>query len=144
MRIDAIMRTGKIQEVEPRNTVSDDFEKKMAEKRSATDIESKLKSLLERIDIQGSKISKTFSLDALKEYKKLVIEFLNLTVSNAYKFTKQNHLDNRGRHRIYTIVKKVNEEMDQLTKDLLATEKNTISVLGKIENIRGMLLDVMA
>lgn len=119
------------------------FDQTLAGHRS-TNIKEKLKGLLERIDIQGKRLSDKMDLSELKEYKRLISEFLNIAVNSSHRFSKEHYLDSRGRHRVYAIVKKVDEELESLTNSLLKNEKNTIGVLGKIDNIRGMLIDIMA
>lgn len=121
-----------------------EFDSKMSEKKSATDIKNKLKGLLERIDVQATRLSKRLSIEDLREYKKLIKEFLDVAVSNSYSFTKERLLDHRGRHRIFGLVKKVNEELESLTGELLKSEKNRIGILSKMDDIRGLLVDVAA
>lgn len=76
------------------------------------------------------------------EYKKLVREFLDVTVNNSHVFYKENSLDRRGRHRVYSLVKKVDNELDELTKDFLNLENNRIRILRRLNDIKGMLLDI--
>ena len=79
----------------------------------------------------------------LKVYKKLISEFFDETVNNSHKFTKQNFLDRRGRHRVYAVVKTVNKELDELTNDVLNSEKDNIKILKRLDDIRGMILDII-
>ena len=58
-------------------------------------------------------------------------------------FYKENSLDRRGRHRVYSLVKKVDKELDELTKDFLDIEGNRIKILQRLDDIKGMLLDVL-
>lgn len=52
-------------------------------------------------------------------------------------------MDRRGRHRVYGIVKLVNESLDQLASELIKDEKDHLAILGKVDEIRGMLLDIL-
>lgn len=120
----------------------DDFESRMGQKREVKDIKQKLKGLLERIDLQASKLEKRLSIEDLKEYKKLVSEFMNEAISHSYQFNKERILDHRGRHRVFGLIKKINEELETLTKEVLKTEKSRIGILAKLDDIRGMLIDI--
>jgi uncharacterized protein YaaR (DUF327 family) len=51
-------------------------------------------------------------------------------------------LDRRGRHRVYGIIKLIDENLDELALELIKEEKDTIAVLNRIDEIRGLLLDI--
>lgn len=105
--------------------------------------EDKIKYLADKIFEQGVKLSKKTDIRELKVYKKLVSEFLEETINNSHKFTKKNFTDRRGRHKVFASVKKVNKELDDLTIDLLNNEKDNIKILKKLEDIRGLILDII-
>ena len=52
-------------------------------------------------------------------------------------------MDRRGRHRLYATVKKVNEKLEELTKEVLSSERDHLKILGRIEDIRGLILDIV-
>jgi uncharacterized protein YaaR (DUF327 family) len=52
-------------------------------------------------------------------------------------------MDRRGRHRIYTTVKKVNAKLEELTEEILKQEKDNLKIIGRIEDIRGLILDII-
>ena len=51
-------------------------------------------------------------------------------------------MDRRGRHRVYGIIRKVDELLDELAQELVKDEQDNIAILNKIDEIRGLLLDV--
>lgn len=105
--------------------------------------EERVTALAEQIGAQGETLGKKVDIRELKIYKALIAEFLNLAVGNSHKFSKQNFLDRRGRHRVYAIIKKINEELDLLTREILSEEKDNIGILQRLEDIRGLILDMM-
>lgn len=106
-------------------------------------IRDQLKLLYDKIETQSSKLQDKLFIEDLVEYKKLVREFLDVTVNNSHVFYKENSLDRRGRHRVYSLVKKVDNELDELTKDFLGLENNRIKILKRLDEIKGMLLDIL-
>ena len=54
----------------------------------------------------------------------------------------ENFLDRRGRHRVYGIVKLVDKNLDDLASELVKDEKDHLTILSKVGEIRGLLLDV--
>lgn len=97
----------------------------------------------DKISEQSDKIGEKLYLKDLIQYKKLVKEFLNVAVNNSHSFSQQNFLDRRGRHRVYGIVKNVDRELSSLTKEFLGQEVDRLSVIKKLDGIKGMLVDVM-
>ncbi|NLJ77864.1 MAG: YaaR family protein [Tissierellia bacterium] len=106
-------------------------------------IRQELELLFDRISVQTDKMRDKLFIEDLIEYKELIGEFLNITVSNSHVFYKENSLDRRGRHRVYSLVKRVDKELDELTKDFLNIEDNRIKILRRLDDIKGMLLDIL-
>ncbi|MBZ4646103.1 MAG: uncharacterized protein PWR27_2310 [Petroclostridium sp.] len=105
--------------------------------------EARLASLLDQINKQGERLSKNIDIKELKRYKKLISEFLYEATNNSHKFYKESILDRRGRHRVYAIISKVNDHLEQLTCEVLKEQKDNIKVLQRLDDIRGLLLDIM-
>ncbi|NMA33594.1 MAG: YaaR family protein [Clostridiaceae bacterium] len=104
--------------------------------------EEHLKSLVEEIIAQGERLAERVDIRELKIYKKLIAEFLDLAIGNSKKFSKRSLLDRRGRHRVFAIVRNINEELEQLTQDILQGEKENIRLLQRLADIRGLILDL--
>lgn len=104
--------------------------------------EEHLKSLVDEITAQGEKLSERVDIRELKIYKKLIAEFLDLAIGKSKKFSKRSLLDRRGRHRVFAIVRNINEELEQLTQDVLQGEKDNIGLLQRLADIRGLILDL--
>ena len=45
-------------------------------------------------------------------------------------------------HRTLVTVRKVNEDLEKLTEMVLAQEQDRLGILAKIDDIKGMLLDL--
>ena len=101
-----------------------------------------LENLYGQIVNQSDRIKDKMHLSEVIKYKNLVREFLNVAVTNSHQFSKQNFLDRRGRHRVYGIIKNVDRELESITKEFLNQEVDRISVIKKLDDIRGMLLDM--
>ena len=129
---------------QPIETDNNDFGHKMDRKRADGNFRGKLKNLLERIDIQAQKLSERLDIAELKRYRSLVTEFIDLSVRHSSEYQREHTLDGKGRHRIFGIVKKIDAELEQLTREVLQEHKDYIGVLAKLEDIRGLLVDIIA
>lgn len=106
------------------------------------ELKAGLATMMEDITQQGYKLGKRMDVRDMKLYRKLIKEFINEIASHSHKFSRENFLDKKGRHRVYGIVKQVNETLDELAAELLKDEKDHIAILNKIDEIRGLLLDI--
>jgi hypothetical protein len=79
----------------------------------------------------------------MKKYRSLIKEFLNEVVYRSHKFSRENFLDRRGRHRVYGIIRLIDSNLDELAGELVEDEKDHISILSKVGEIRGLLLDIL-
>ncbi len=103
----------------------------------------RLKGLIDDITTHGKRLSEHMDIKDMKKYRSLVTDFLNEVVTNSHKFSRENFLDRRGRHRVYGIVKMVNKNLDDLAQELLKKEKDHLAILGKVGEVRGLLLDII-
>ena len=101
--------------------------------------------LSERLSItmQGEKLGKHMDVRDMKHYRRLIQEFMNEIVNRSHKFSRENFLDRRGRHRVYGMIKRVNVVLDELAGELIKEEKDTLAILSKVDEIRGLLLDII-
>lgn len=136
----------KIQQVEePTKSVDsgdDSFKFTLIRNIEEKDLQEKLNSMMEEITVQGDKISKHMDIKDMKKYRELVKGFLNEVVSRSHEFSRENFLDRRGRHRVYGIVRLVDKNLDDLTGELVKDEKDHLAIISKIDDIRGLLLDI--
>ena len=92
--------------------------------------------------MQGKKISKNTDVKDMKRYRALIKDFLNEVVNRSHKFSRENFLDRRGRHRVYGIIRLIDKNLDELAAELIKEEKDNITILQKVDEIRGLLLDI--
>ncbi len=102
----------------------------------------KIQRMCEAIFKQGEAVAKKADVTELQRYRSMIQELMNETVSNGFEFTKAGSFDARGRHRVFATINKVNSKLDELTSELLKEQKDEIEVLHKVDDIRGLLVDL--
>lgn len=107
------------------------------------ELAGRLHGILEEISAQGKKIAKHMDLKDMKHYRELIKEFMNEIVNRSHKFSRENFLDKKGRHRVYTMIKLVDTNLDDLALEMIKEEQDPILILNKIDEIRGLLLDIL-
>lgn len=111
-------------------------------KTNEEDLHTRLNKLMSEIGKQGEKLEKNLDIKELKQYKRLITEFLDEVVNSSIKYSKHNQFDRRGRHKVYALVKKVNAKIEEISREFLKEEKDNIKILENIGSIKGMLLDM--
>ncbi len=107
------------------------------------ELQDRVAAILSEISEQGKRISKKTDVKDMRRYRELIKSFLNEVVYRSHQFSRENFLDRRGRHRVYGIIKLIDENLDELAEALLKDEKDNITILGKIDEIAGLLLDIL-
>jgi uncharacterized protein YaaR (DUF327 family) len=102
-----------------------------------------LKTLAEDIIKQGEIVCKRCDVKELKKYKELISSFLKEAVEYSYEFEKESKFDEFGRHKLYSNIKKINEKLNLLTEEVLGNQKETIEILKNVEDIKGLILDIL-
>ncbi|HEX3045094.1 MAG TPA: YaaR family protein [Bacillota bacterium] len=98
--------------------------------------------LLQQIDVQSEELKKGITPQGIKEYRKLVAAFLKEALHESYEIDQETHWDRRGNRKVFTMVKRVNQALEELTDSVMDREKKQIDIVAKLDEIRGMLLDL--
>ncbi|MDD6656793.1 MAG: YaaR family protein [Lachnospiraceae bacterium] len=106
------------------------------------DLQVRLSTMMQEITQQGDRISKKMDVRDMKKYRALIKDFMNEIVNRSHKFSRENFLDKKGRHRVYGIIRQVDDTLDELARELVKDEKDHIAILSRIDEIRGLLLDI--
>jgi len=117
-------------------------------RRTLTDITAeaqmaRLHKMREEIDEQGERLGERADVKEFEKYRRLIREFLDEIVSNGYTFYREDAYASRGRHRYIATVNVVNAKLDELGKAVLSEHADKIDMVHKIDDIRGLLLDMM-
>lgn len=142
MRVNQVTNSAPVEQVNQQRTTDGTFKFMLASHIEEAELQARLQTLMEDITMQGEKISKRRDIKDMKRYRGLIKEFLNEVVTHSHTFTRENFLDRRGRHRVYGIIRLIDENLDELAQELMKDEKDNIAILNKIGEIRGLLLDI--
>ena len=107
------------------------------------DLQGKIDALLLDITTQGNRLAEHMDIRDMKHYRELIREFMNEVVYRSHKFSRENFLDRKGRHRVYGLIKLIDSNLDELAQELVKDEKDHIKILSVIGEIRGLLLDIL-
>ncbi|NLK73898.1 MAG: YaaR family protein [Clostridiales bacterium] len=107
------------------------------------ELQARLNAMLEQITAHGKKLAKHMDVKDMRYYRELIKTFMNEIVNRSHKFSRENYLDRKGRHRVYTMIRLVDKNLDELAMELIKDEKDHLAILHRIDEIRGLLLDIL-
>ncbi|MGN0166793.1 MAG: YaaR family protein [Acetatifactor sp.] len=142
IKVNQVNQTTSVEQVQTPQTTDGSFKFTLASHIEEAELQARLQSLMEEITMEGEKLAKRRDVKDMRHYRGLVKDFLNEVVTRSHSFSRENFLDRRGRHRVYGIIRLVDENLDQLAQELMKDEKDNLAILNKIGEIRGLLLDI--
>ena len=142
IKVNQVEQTIQTQQQSNVQPTDDTFRFMLASNIEEAGLADRLNLMMEEIVMQGEKIVKRMDVKDMRRYRTLIKDFMNEIVNRSHKFSRENFLDRRGRHRVYGIVRLVDEKLDELAQELMKEEKDKIAILAKVGEIRGLLLDI--
>lgn len=142
IKVNQVEQTIQTQQQSNVQPTDDTFRFMLASNIEEAGLADRLNLMIEEIVMQGDKIVKRMDVKDMRRYRTLIKDFMNEIVNRSHKFSRENFLDRRGRHRVYGIVRLVDEKLDELAQELMKEEKDKIAILAKVGEIRGLLLDI--
>ena len=118
-----------------------DFSMELADQEQSMSREA-MDRLLEQIDEQGARLSKTPTFDELRSYRALIQSFIGEAVGSMYELRTQAGWDRLGRQKVYTSVRKIDKKLEELTEKILLGQANQLDIIASHDAIRGMLVDL--
>lgn len=142
IKVNAVTQAQQVEQTKPVQEGDGSFKFTLASHIEEAELQTRLNSLMEEITMQGDKLAKRRDVKDMKHYRGLIKSFLNEVVSRSHNFSRENFLDRRGRHRVYGIIRLVDQNLDELAQELMKDEQDHLAILGKIGEIQGLLLDI--
>ena len=143
IRVDNMQQVNATTQTQQAQQSGEDFKFTLMSSIEEAGLSERLSVMMQEITMQGEKLGKHMDVRDMKHYRKLIKEFMNEIVNRSHKFSRENFLDRRGRHRVYGMIKRVNVVLDELAGELIKEEKDTLAILSKVDEIRGLLLDII-
>lgn len=104
--------------------------------------QEQIRRMLDQIDVQGDRLSKSMTVRELLQYRLLVKRFLDETVRRGVGIKDTRGWDRRGRGKRYKILDEIDARLLEMADELLANEQGRIEILEKIGEIRGLLINL--
>lgn len=144
IKVNQIQQPNQTEQKAPVSQTDGSFKFTLISNIEEQNLQARLNVLMEDIIQQGKRLTKHMDVRDMKRYRELIKEFMNEIVNRSHKFSRENFLDRRGRHRVYGMIRLIDKNLDELAEELIKDEKDAIAILSKVDEIRGLLLDILA
>ena len=142
IRVNQLQQLQQPQETAPAQEANGQFKFILSSQLADEGLAERLNLMMQEITSQGKAIGKRRDIKDMQRYRTMIKAFLNEVVTRSHEFSRENFLDRKGRHRVYGIIRIVDEKLDELAQELMKDEKDNIAILSTIGTIEGMLLDI--
>lgn len=105
---------------------------------------TELQNFLDRLETQSKKLANTLSISDLKDFRDMVKSFLRSTFGQSRRMGEDSSWDSQGRPRVMARIAKIDQSLEELGKQLLDKQAKPLEVLTKIDEIRGLVVDLFA
>jgi len=103
----------------------------------------RIEKRLAEIDQLGQRLSQTLSMADLKRYKEAIAYLFHDLTNHMVEVRSDLEWDAQNwEHRTTVTIQRVNAELEKLSEAIINQEQDRLGILAKIDEIKGMLLDV--
>ena len=102
-----------------------------------------LQRKLAEIHTQGERFARNMTVRELMLYRQMVKRFLEDTVRRGIALKETKGWDRRGRTKRYKLLEEIDTALVGMGEELLQTEEGRIELLGRVGEIRGMLVNLL-
>lgn len=135
LALDSKKRTGE----SPR--IGKDFKSYMLSSEASI-VKEELERLKEKIEEKGSQLMEHLTWENFLGYRDAVKEFMEIYVKKNHVLKEVTGIGFRDKRKIYTLIDKVDQELDKIKDAVLEGEGGKIKAISSITEIRGLLMDV--
>ncbi|MGO9307922.1 MAG: YaaR family protein [Spirochaetia bacterium] len=103
-----------------------------------------LEELLDGVFSAGNRLKKAPTLDAIKDYRHQVRAFVKFAVAHSIAVEETTSGANVLKRKRFTMVKVIDEKLESLAVSVLAAQKDALAILAQIDEINGMLVNLVS
>ena len=118
-----------------------DFGTELADQKSSMSREA-MDRLLEKIDEQGARLSKSPTYEELRSYRALIQSFIGEAVDGMYELHTQAGWDRLGRQKGYTSVRIIDKKIEGMAEKIRLGQAGQLSIIASHDALRGPLGDL--
>ena len=102
-----------------------------------------LEELLDEVHASGSDLLEAQSLEAIKRYRGAVKGFLALVLARMLSLEQNSSAAGVAKRKRFMQIRVVDQKLERLVAELLASQHRQLDILGRVNEIGGLLVDLL-
>jgi Uncharacterized protein conserved in bacteria len=119
------------------------FQQQMDEQERG-EYRERVEILFEELHGSARNLLRQGDLTEFETYRNKISELMDEILHHAYLFQPERVRDGFGRQRIFATIQVVDEKMERLGKDLLSENREQLDFLSRIDEVRGLIMDLFS
>jgi uncharacterized protein len=103
-----------------------------------------IEELLDAVFSSGDALKKAPTVESIRDYRHRVKAFIAFTVAHSVAVEETTSGSNILKRKRFTILKVIDQKLDALAASVLAAQKEQIGILAQIDEINGLLVDLVS
>ncbi len=105
--------------------------------------EAELGEMLDGVFGLGEELKRNPSPDAVTAYKRAVRNFVHHVVERSYKLEERSSARDVLKRKKFSSLSVVDEKLERLAAEVISAQRSQLDILGRIDEINGMLVDLI-
>jgi len=105
--------------------------------------DAELEAMLDDIHRLGDLVRKQASLGTMRDYRRAVGAFIHVVVERGLTVEENSSGHNILNRKKFALVKVIDEKLERLATGILQTQKDQLDILARIDEINGLLVDLV-
>jgi uncharacterized protein YaaR (DUF327 family) len=102
-----------------------------------------LTALLAEIDRWGEQLCANPRLGTLRGFRDAVRRFVQSALLKTYRIKEESYFDRGGRYKVLTTVARIDQELERLAAMVMDEESSRPEIRSMVEQLKGILVDLM-
>ncbi len=103
-----------------------------------------IEELLDGVFSAGDALKSAQTVDTIREYRGKVRAFLAYVVDHVLALEQTTSGTNIMKRKRFTLVKVIDAKLDELAASVLAAQKQQLGILARVDEINGLLVDLVS
>jgi uncharacterized protein YaaR (DUF327 family) len=103
-----------------------------------------IEELLDGVFAAGDRLKSAPTIDTIREYRQKVRAFVQYAVDHMLAVEETTSGVNIMKRKRFTLVKVIDEKLDELAASVLAAQKEQLGILAQVDEINGLLVDLVS
>lgn len=103
-----------------------------------------LEDLMDEIYAVGERLKQNATYESVRRYKSAVKTLVKYVLDHALSLEERQSSPNILRQKKFTLIKVLDNKLDRLASGVLMNQHDALDILGKIDEINGLLVDLIS